>query len=243
VIGANNVWVLLGNGSGGFSGPVSYPLESSAGPSSIAIGDISGDGKPDLAVTEEQKRRVAVLAGDGLGAFAAPVFYAVGSQPTGVTIADLNDDGARDLAVANSTSETVSILINSGAGTLNAGVEYGASQAGSVVAADFNSDTRIDLATDGIDILFNTCPASTVGLSELSIADVTVNEESGTASLSVSLSAAGSGTTSISYYTLGQSAVSGIDFQPLREPWYLTRDKRQRIFVVPILNDSSNELH
>src|SRR5439155_12280870 len=43
-----NVSVLLGRGDGTFQTAVNYA--AGAGPSSVAIGDFDGDGKPDLAV-------------------------------------------------------------------------------------------------------------------------------------------------------------------------------------------------
>ena len=48
--GSNNVTVLLGNGSGGFSAAPSSPFATGASPQSIAVGDFNGDGKPDLAI-------------------------------------------------------------------------------------------------------------------------------------------------------------------------------------------------
>jgi hypothetical protein len=48
--GTFSVSVLLGNGNGTFQYPITYA--NPANPFSIAIGDLNGDGKPDLAVTE-----------------------------------------------------------------------------------------------------------------------------------------------------------------------------------------------
>src|SRR5205823_13074441 len=45
----NTVSVLLGNGDGTFREPVSFG--AGVNPTSVAIGDLNGDGRPDLVVT------------------------------------------------------------------------------------------------------------------------------------------------------------------------------------------------
>jgi VCBS repeat-containing protein len=56
---SNNVSVLLGNGTGGFTGPTNFTAGS--GPASVAVGDFNGDGKPDLAVANVNDDNVSVL--------------------------------------------------------------------------------------------------------------------------------------------------------------------------------------
>ena len=58
---------------------VSY--QSNANPSAIAAGDVTGDGKPDLAVANFNKPgTVTVLVNKGNGTFAAPVGYTLGRE-------------------------------------------------------------------------------------------------------------------------------------------------------------------
>src|SRR5207244_10177089 len=85
-------------------------------PVSVAIGDLNGDGKPDLVATSLFNNTVSVLIGNGLGAFGSKTDFATGIHPYSVAIADVNGDGKRDLAVANSYSRTVSILLGNGSG-------------------------------------------------------------------------------------------------------------------------------
>jgi hypothetical protein len=103
------VSVLLGNGDGTFGAKTDFATGS--GPHSVAIGDLSGDGKPDLAVANLGSNTVSVLLGDGNGAFSAKTDFGTGGGPYCVAIRDLNGDGKPDLVTANLWS-TVSVLLN-----------------------------------------------------------------------------------------------------------------------------------
>src|SRR4051812_31037905 len=47
---ANSVSVLLGNGSGGFTAATGGSVATGASPQAVAVGDLNGDGKADLAI-------------------------------------------------------------------------------------------------------------------------------------------------------------------------------------------------
>src|SRR4051812_48896439 len=49
-VSSNDVSILLGNGSGGFSPAPGSPLPAGSGPISVAVGDFNEDSDPDLAV-------------------------------------------------------------------------------------------------------------------------------------------------------------------------------------------------
>src|SRR2546426_882812 len=79
-----------------------YPLGPvGLNPTSVAIGDLNGDGKPDLATTNNGGNTVSVLMGAGNGTFGAATSFPVESSPFSVAIGDLNGDGKPDLVVAN----------------------------------------------------------------------------------------------------------------------------------------------
>ncbi len=90
---------------------------------------------------------------------------ATGTSPDWVAIADFDEDGANDVAVANYGGDSVSIFLNDGLGTLTLVTNLPAgSRPHSVVAADFNGDTRPDIAVGSIAAIEG--PAVTVFLNQ-----------------------------------------------------------------------------
>jgi Bacterial Ig-like domain (group 3)/FG-GAP-like repeat/FG-GAP repeat len=107
--GTGSVSVLLGNGDGTFQTAVSYPVGTN--PTSAAVADFNGDGKPDLAVSNGGSGNLSLMLGNGDGSFQAAVNYVTGTGPKSVAAGDFNGDGRTDLAVANEGSNNVSILL------------------------------------------------------------------------------------------------------------------------------------
>jgi hypothetical protein len=163
-----SVSVLLGNGDGTFQAARSYDSGGPGGQNAIAVavGDVNGDGKPDLAVTNQCASStncdmdfgpgsVGVLLSNGDGTFQAPVVYSSGGQDAiAVAVADVNGDGKPDLLVSHwcVSSDTcdeggVGVLLGNGDGTFQAPVVYssGGLYALSVAAADVNGDGKPDL--------------------------------------------------------------------------------------------------
>ena len=157
-------WDLLSNeGNGALAAPLKYPAVVANGHSEgFAMGDLNGDGKPDLAFIDATNMAVDVVLNQGGGTFAAPVAYPVGNLPDSVAVGDFNGDGKPDLAVANGNGDTVSVLLNSGGGTFQAQLTYAAGSApGHVAVGDFNHDGKPDLAVvNGIAVV----TGSTVGV-------------------------------------------------------------------------------
>lgn len=97
------VAVLLGNGDGTFQSAVTYSTGAYLA-YSVAVGDINGDGIPDLVVTNllldlaesicGSVSAVSVLIGNGDGTFQPAVNYATGGHCTySVALADLRGNG------------------------------------------------------------------------------------------------------------------------------------------------------
>ena len=64
--------VLLGNGNGTFQAQQSFA--AGMGPVSVTLGDVNGDGKPDIAVACNSSN-TCVLLGNGNGTFQTPHNY------------------------------------------------------------------------------------------------------------------------------------------------------------------------
>src|SRR6185437_7671126 len=107
---SGTVGVLLNTGGGSFAPMSSFPV--GAAPYGVAIGDLNGDGKPDMAVSA-QDGTVKVLLNAG-GSFALAGSFGVGTSPRVPVIADFDGDGLPDIAVPDSTSSTVSVLLQRG---------------------------------------------------------------------------------------------------------------------------------
>ena len=149
--GTNHVSILIGNGDGTFAAAVNYGV-GTAPAWSVAVADLNGDGKPDLAVANYGSNNVSILLGNGDGTFAAAVNYPVGDAPFSLAIGDLNGDGKPDLAVANYFGGSVSVLLGTGSGSflpaINTAGFFGPN---SLVIADLNRDGRPDLAVANAD--------------------------------------------------------------------------------------------
>lgn len=103
----------------GTAGPISFDpridYTTEAQPSSIAIGDLDGDGKPDIAISNFKSNTVSVFRNNGTAgtvSYEAKVDFPVGTSPSCIAIGDLDQDGKPDLAVTNKASETISVLKN-----------------------------------------------------------------------------------------------------------------------------------
>jgi hypothetical protein len=139
--------ILLGNGDGTFQNAGSYGVGDSTRLNAVAVGDFTGDGVLDLAVTDSTEHVVYILMGTGAGSFYTSGFYPVGDSPSSVAAGDFRRDGVLDLVIADSLDNTVSVLLGNGNGTFRKAATYAVGhQPRSVAVADFDGDGIPDIA-------------------------------------------------------------------------------------------------
>lgn len=156
-----NVTVLLGDGKGGFREAPGSPFDSNKQPFAVAIGDLNGDGNPDLAIghysghiTDTSGDRMTILLGTGDGTFRQAWSQLVpGKAPTRVAIGDVNGDKIADAVFENYGNNSVTVVLGSrnnfntasgwttGVGKLPSGVAIG----------DLNGDGKGDIVTANYD--------------------------------------------------------------------------------------------
>ena len=142
-----SVTVLRNDCCGSFPDRTGLGIEH---PLSLAIGDLNGDTRRDLVVTDTQSGvgGVSVLLQDPGGVLVDTSAQPVGAQPRDVHIADLNDDGMPDLVTANEGADTLSLLLSEdGQPWVRRRDVATGGQPRSVAVADLNRDGVPDLAT------------------------------------------------------------------------------------------------
>ncbi len=171
---SNTVSVLFnttipGSSTANFS--TSEEFATGAGPRSIAVGDLNGDGKLEIVVGNYSTNTISVFYNTTTPGAATPSFapkqdFTAGTAPRSVVLGDLNGDGRLDIATANSGSSSASVLLNTTAPgdstfSFSANQQYGVgAQPKSISIGDVNGDGRADLAvvsttSNNVSVLFN----------------------------------------------------------------------------------------
>lgn len=158
------LYLMAGDGKGNFGAPQAiYSFAANTGMGSLGIGDFDGDAKADLAFSVNSqcstggcgKADVYVLYGNGAGGFTTDAVYST----TNIAFAtgDVNSDGRTDIFGIGGSDNKQLVVLTSQPGrqfttftmTANETLSGSAGTAPPMVLADFNGDTKMDLATLG----------------------------------------------------------------------------------------------
>jgi hypothetical protein len=138
------VSVLLNRGDGTFQARSTYTVGSCP---YLAVGDVNGDGAPDIVTADAEDNAVSVLLGNGDGTFQARRVYKAGEDPESVAIGDLNADGKPDLAVSSGLE--VNVLLNAGDASFRRAGQYPTGQLSAggrtIAIADLSGDGAADV--------------------------------------------------------------------------------------------------
>jgi hypothetical protein len=152
-ITSNDLTVLLGNGSGGFTSAPGSPFAIGGliTPGSMVVGDFNGDGFQDVALGNNTN--ITVLLGNGSGGFTPAPGSPIAVSTDSMVVGDFNGDGIQDLATTSYVlSGDVTVLYGNGLGGFAAstGIPFPlAAIPAYVVVADFNGDGIEDIAGPG----------------------------------------------------------------------------------------------
>ena len=156
---SHSVSILLGDGAGNFATAANFSTGNSFNePSAITVGDFNADGKNDVIVSQPNVHLISLLLGDGAGHLGTPTDFSVGENPGKSVVGDFNGDGKADLAIADSgfNNGGVYVLLGTGTGSFGTPTKFTAgTRPGYVAIADFNGDSKIDLAVSNAGFGFN----------------------------------------------------------------------------------------
>jgi len=134
--------------SNAFSGPISYPLGTSA--QAVTIADLNQDGRHDIVVGTSygnggtNDHSILVFVQNASGQLALPVRYDAGGQAVSIVTGDFTGDHRPDIIAG--TGLGLRLFVQDPAGVFSNYVDYPTLNSMWICAADFNSDGRTDVA-------------------------------------------------------------------------------------------------
>jgi hypothetical protein len=148
---SSTVSILLNDGAGNYSPGTTLSVNFS--PQFTTFADFNLDGIQDLAVGGNNNNggsspvtSLSVYYGNGNGYFSFPISFSANGGINAIATSDLNRDGFTDI-IAASTAGSVLTFINTGNDFTPTGTFSAGTNPRSLVVADFNGDSVLDIAT------------------------------------------------------------------------------------------------
>jgi hypothetical protein len=146
---SDNIGVFLAKADGSLQAPTFADSGTvNSAPNGIALFDANGDGKLDVAVSNNLSSDVSVLLGDGTGGFGAPRAFVTDQEPLAVAAGDLDGDGISDLVALSRDNNTAAAaaLLGQGDGAFDGVEDVSAGpNPNAVIAGDLDNDGLPDL--------------------------------------------------------------------------------------------------
>ncbi len=165
---ANRVCILENTGLFSAVFTQTFLEGADAQPVSVAVGDVTGNGQPDILTANQGGGSMTLFANQGGGVFITVVPTLVGGSPRDIATGDLDQDGDLDAVVALATGGAgfggIALMLNNGSGVFSERVPLPAGMAPeSVELGDVDGDSLLDIvvanATSGDTTLYRSLGA------------------------------------------------------------------------------------
>lgn len=152
---SNRVQILLGNGDGTFKVPQGS-VSVGAGPTGLALAELTGDTKLDFVVANETDGTIGLGVGDGSGGFSYRTINGAANTKR-FLLADMTGDGLLD--IVSTSGSTVTVMKGDGAGMFRVETSISNVDGLGLAVGDINKDNKPDIivaGTSAVTILLNT---------------------------------------------------------------------------------------
>jgi hypothetical protein len=150
VVLGQEIGIVLQQADGTFAAPSYRPANAPTSMEGVAIGDVNGDGRNDVVVSQSLDSSIGVMLQDGSGQLSAPSTLRIGSSPSIVLVADIDGDGRMDVVSSSWQGGLLAINRQRGDGTLGGAETFPVSAAASLspglmAVGDVNGDGLLDI--------------------------------------------------------------------------------------------------